>query len=66
MATWLSEKRVVGPLMLPKTSEMRLQSQRASLPPCVAVTYLLSVVDKETISCHFEDYEMAPLSIRNV
>ena len=64
MATWLSENRVVGDVMLLNTSEMRLHSHKASLPPCVAATYLLSVVDKEMISCHFEDHEIVPPSMR--
>jgi hypothetical protein len=65
IAAWLSENRVVGDVRLPKTSEMRLRSQRASLPPCVAATYSLSVVDRDTISCRFEDHETAPPSMRN-
>ena len=49
----------MGEVMGPNTSEMRLRSHKASLPPCVATTYSLSVVDKETISCHFEDHKTA-------
>ena len=65
MAAWLSENSVVGDVRVPNTSEMRLRSYKASLPLCIAVTYSLSVVDKETISCRFEDHETAPPSMRN-
>ena len=65
MAAQLSENRVVGAVRVPKTSERRLCSQSASFMPCIAVTYLLSVVDRETSSCHLEDHETAPPSMRN-
>src|SRR5580693_2601153 len=65
MAAWLSEKRVVGSWSVPKTSEMRERSHSASLPPCVAATYSLSVVESETISCRLDDHETAPPSTRN-
>jgi hypothetical protein len=49
-----------------KTSERRLRKQSASFMPCVAATYSLSVVDRETISCRLDDHETAPPSMRNV
>ena len=64
MAAWLSENKVVGDMMGPNTSEMRLRSHKASLLPCVAAMYSLSVVDKETISCRFEDHKTAPPLMR--
>src|SRR6266850_7226974 len=65
MAAWLSEKSVVRDLRVPKTSERRLRSHRPSLPLCVAATYLLSVVESETISWHFDDQDTALPSMRN-
>src|SRR6266702_3285319 len=63
---WLLQSIVVGSLKGPNTSERRLHSQSASFTPCVAMTYSLLVVDRETISCHLEDHKMAPLSMWKV
>ena len=65
MADWLSQSIVVEFLKGPKMSVRRLHSHSASFTLCIAATYSLSVVDSETISCHFEDLEMAPPSMRN-
>src|SRR6266702_3527273 len=66
IVNWLLQSIVVGSLKGPNTSERRLRSQSASFTPCIAATYSLSVVDRETISCHLEDHEMAPPSMRKV
>jgi len=55
---------VVASDMVPKTSERRLLSQSASFMPCVAATFSLSVVERETISWRLEDQDTAPPSIR--
>src|SRR6266851_3166304 len=64
MAAWLSEKSVIGELKVPKISERRLLSQSPSFMPCIAVTYLLSVMESKMISCHFEDHDTAPPLMR--
>ena len=65
IAAWLSKKRVVGAVMVPKTSERRLHNHSASFIPWVTATYLLLVVESETISCRLEDYEMVPPLMRD-
>ena len=65
MADWLSKKSIIASLNGSKISASRLWSQSPSFMPCVAATYLLSVVDREMISCFFEDQDTAPPSIRN-
>ena len=66
IAAWLSKKRVVGMVMVPKTSERRLHNYSTSFILWVAATYLLSVVESKTISCCLEDHETVPPSMRNV
>ena len=60
IADWLSENNVVASVSGSKTLASRFQSQRASFMPCVAMMYSLSVVESKTISCFFNDQEMAP------
>jgi hypothetical protein len=50
MAAWLLEKRVRGFEKGPKISERRLLNQSPSFIPCMAVTYLLFIVESEMIS----------------
>ncbi len=61
---WLLQSMVMGSLKGPNTLERRLCSQSASFTLCVAATYSLLVVDRETISCHLEDHKMVPPSMR--
>jgi hypothetical protein len=65
MAAWLSEKRVREFGKGPKISERRLLSQSPSFIPCVAATYSLSMVERETISWRLDDQETAPPLMRN-
>ena len=64
MANWLSEKSIIASVNGLKISVSRLQSQSPSFMPCIATMYSLSVVDRETISCFFEDQDTVLLSIR--
>lgn len=66
MAAWLLKQRVMEGLMELNTLDRRLQSHKTSFVLWVAVMYLLSVVDIETISCHLKDHEIAPSLMRNV
>ncbi len=66
IAAWLSEKRVVMAVRDPKTLDTRLHNHSTSFMPCVVAMYLLLVVESNTISCHLEDQETAPLSMRKV
>ena len=59
------ESKVVGSVKGLKTSEMRERNHKASLVPCVAATYSLSIVDRETSSWHLDDHETALPLMRN-
>ena len=65
IAAWLSEKRVVAMVMGPNISERRLCSHSTSFMLCIAATYSLLVVERETISYCLKDHKMAPPSMRN-
>ena len=65
IAAWLLEKRVVAVAMGLNVLKRRLHSHSTFFMPCVAATYSLSVVERETISCRLEDHETAPPLMRN-
>jgi hypothetical protein len=65
ITAWLSEKSVVGVLIGLKTSERGLQSHKPSLPPCVTVTYLLSMMERDMISWYLKDQDTALPLMRN-
>jgi hypothetical protein len=63
---WLSENEVVRAVKLLEVSGVGLQGHDASLPPCVAATWLFSEVVGEMSSCCLEGQQMVPSSMWDV
>src|ERR1700761_5989753 len=60
IADWLSERIGIGVVIEPKISDRRFLNQIASFAAWVRAIYSASVVDKEIVSCLFDDHETAP------
>ena len=66
MANWFSENKVIGSSRGIRTSPINKCSHSASFVACVMAMYLLSVVNRERISCFFKAQDMTLPSIKNV